>query len=117
MTAPATPERSLDQRMTALRHANEIRTARAQLKRDIRTGRRFASEVLLEPPEYAATMKIAELLLCVPSLGVVKVSSVLRTVGVSPSKTLAGLTVRQRSELVGVVAARRSDRLRTVVPG
>src|ERR1035438_4515095 len=31
----ATPERSLDQRMDALSTANEVRTLRAQLKRDL----------------------------------------------------------------------------------
>ena len=35
----ATPERSLDQRMNALSKANEVRTLRAQLKRDLKARR------------------------------------------------------------------------------
>ena len=35
----AAPERSLVQRMEALERANEIRTRRAQLKRDLKGGR------------------------------------------------------------------------------
>ena len=34
-----TPQRSLDQRMGALERANEIRVKRAQLKRDLKSGR------------------------------------------------------------------------------
>jgi hypothetical protein len=36
------PERTLEQRMTALKGANVIRSARAQLKKDIKAGRRSA---------------------------------------------------------------------------
>ena len=35
----AAPERSLVQRMEALQRANEIRTKRASLKRDLKAGR------------------------------------------------------------------------------
>ena len=37
-TSAAAPERSLDQRMEALKRANDIRTERAQLKRDLKAG-------------------------------------------------------------------------------
>ena len=49
--AVATPERSLTQRMEALTRANEIRTRRAQLKRDLKAGRVSIHDLLLEPPD------------------------------------------------------------------
>ena len=48
----AAPERSLVQRMEALQRANDIRSRRAQLKRDLKAGRQPIHELLLEPPEY-----------------------------------------------------------------
>ncbi len=42
----ATPERSLAQRMEALQRANEIRSHRAQLKRDLKSGRTSIVQLL-----------------------------------------------------------------------
>jgi hypothetical protein len=39
-TTSAVPERSREQRMRALQRANEIRSARAQLKRDLKGGKK-----------------------------------------------------------------------------
>src|SRR5207302_749250 len=45
--AAAAPERSLTQRMDALQRANEIRSRRAQLKRDLKAGRQSIHALLL----------------------------------------------------------------------
>ena len=95
-----TPERSLAQRMAALRRANEVRTLRAQLKKDLAHGRVSVVDVLLEPPEWAETMHVIDLLLAVPKYGRVKVNKVLRQMTISPAKTIGGLSTRQRTELV-----------------
>jgi hypothetical protein len=98
------PDRSLRQRQDALRKANEIRTQRAVLKRDVTARRVSARDVLLEPPEFVETMKVYALLLAVPKAGRVKVDKALRRCGVSPSKTVGGLSERQREELVRLMA-------------
>jgi hypothetical protein len=94
------PERSFDQQMEALRRANEIRSARATLKRDLKAGRTHIHGVLLDPPEYLQNAKVSELLLAVPKYGRVKVNRLLTQCRISPSKTLGGLSERQRQELV-----------------
>jgi len=99
-SAGLTPERSLTQRMDALKRANEIRTQRAQLKRDLKAGRRKIQPLLLDPPEWLQTAKVFDLLLAVPKYGRVKVNRVLTHCRISPSKTLGGLSERQRKELV-----------------
>ena len=76
----AAPERSLVQRMEALQRANEIRTRRAQLKRDLKGGRQSIHDLLLEPPEYVETAKVFDMLLAVPKYGRVKVNKVLQSV-------------------------------------
>jgi hypothetical protein len=97
---PATPERSLNQRMEALARANEVRSARARLKRDLKAGRCSIEELLLAPPEYLQTAKVFDMLLAVPKYGRVKVNKMLLGCRISPSKTIGGLSERQRSELV-----------------
>jgi S13-like protein len=97
------PERSLIQRLDALKRANDIRTRRAQLKRDLKGGRVSIQQLLLNPPEYLETAKVFDMLLAVPKYGRVKANKVLTQCRISPSKTIGGLSERQRSELVAML--------------
>jgi len=97
------PERSLNQRMDALVRANRIRTKRAQLKRDLKAGRLSIHGLLRNPPEYLETAKVFDMLLAVPNYGRVKVNKILVHCRISPSKTIGGLSERQRSELVSLL--------------
>ena len=99
-SAGLAPERSLTQRMDALKRANEIRTQRARLKRDLKGGRAQIHQLLLDPPQYLQTAKVFDLLLAVPKYGRVKVNRILTHCRISPSKTIGGLSERQRNELV-----------------
>src|SRR6266571_5161142 len=98
--ASMAPERSLNQRMDALARANQIRIKRAQLKRDLKAGRLSIHVLLLDPPEYLETAKVFDMLLAVPKYGRVKVNKILSLCKISPSKTVGGLSQRQRAELV-----------------
>ena len=97
------PERSYNQRMEALQRANDIRTRRAQLKRDLKAGRQPIEELLLAPPAYLETAKVFDLLLAVPKYGRVKVNKILAHCRIAPSKTIGGLSERQRSELTSLL--------------
>ena len=102
-TSAAAPERSLDQRMDALRRANDIRTARAKLKKDLKASRASIHAILLDPPEFVLTAKVFDMLLAVPKYGRVKTNRILNQCRISPSKTIGGLSERQRTELVGLL--------------
>ena len=99
-SAGLTPERSLTQRKEALKKANDVRTQRARIKREIKAGQRKVHELLLKPPECLETAKVADLLLTVPKFGRVKTQRALTSCRISPSKTIGGLSERQREELV-----------------
>jgi hypothetical protein len=99
-TSNAAPERSLDQRMEALKRANHIRSKRAQLKRDLKAGKARIQTLLLDPPDYVLTAKVLDMLLAVPKYGRVKTNRILNQCRISPSKTIGGLSERQRAELV-----------------
>lgn len=97
------PPRSLVQRKEALGKANEIRTGRATLKRNLKGGRVKVHDLLLDPPQYIETMKVFDLLLATPKRGKVKVNKLLVQCRISPSKTIGGLSQRQRTELVSML--------------
>jgi hypothetical protein len=107
MTAPSkaqnqAPTRSLDQRMEALRRANDIRVKRAQLKKDLKNGRIQVEDILADPPDFVGTAKVFDMLMAVPKFGRVKAARFLNQCRISQSKTVAGLSERQRDELVSL---------------
>jgi S13-like protein len=96
------PARSLDQRMEALKRANDIRVKRAQLKKDLKAGRVLVEQILGRPPEYVETAKVFDILMAVPKFGRVKAARFLNQCRISQSKTVGGLSERQRAELIGL---------------
>jgi hypothetical protein len=87
--------------MDALRRANEVRALRAQLKRDLKAGTVSIAALLSDPPSCLETAKVFDMLLALPRYGRVKATKTLNSCRISPSKTFAGLSERQRAELAG----------------
>ena len=98
------PLRSLDQRMDALKRANDVRVRRARLKKDLKDGRVRIETILGNPPEYVSTAKVIDILMAVPKFGRVKAARFLNTCRISQSKTVGGLSDRQRAELAAACA-------------
>jgi hypothetical protein len=98
-----TTDRFLAQRMAALGNANEVRTYRANLKRDIKAGRALVHNLLLEPPELIETMKLFDLMLAMPKYGRTKINKILQQCRISPAKRVGELSVRQRTEIVSML--------------
>ena len=110
MVVAVLPDRSLEQRMAALKRGNGYRIARADLKHEVKAlgraeGSMLIAEHLEAPPEWLASMKVYELLKAVPGWGERHVREALRREQVSPVKTVAGLSPRQRRALVFAVEA------------
>jgi hypothetical protein len=96
-TAPA---RSLDQRMEALARANGVRSKRAALKADLKRGRVSIRTILAAPPEYLLTAKVVDVLMSAPKCGRVKSAKIMELCRISQSKTVGGLSDRQRRDLL-----------------
>jgi len=88
-----------------LRRANEIRIGRAQLKKNLASGSVRITDILATPPECAKTQKVHDLLLALPKHGPARVARLLTNCRISPSKTVAGLSERQRDDGVQFIAA------------
>ena len=107
-TSSQTPVRSPSQRMEALQKANAIRSQRAQLKKELKSGELDIVEVFQAPPEFLKTAKVIDLLLVVPKFGRVKAARVLTRCRISQAKTVGGLSERQRTELFETLEKRFS---------
>ena len=90
--------------MEALKRANDIRVRRAQLKKDLKDGSVQIEEVLRQPPTYVETAKVFDILMAVPKFGRVKAARFLNQCRISQSKTVGGLSERQRSELIQLLS-------------
>jgi hypothetical protein len=89
-----------EQQLHALAKANEVRVARAELKRGLASNRVTFASVVLTPPACAETATLSELLLALPGIGPVRSRRVLSRCKIPESKTLGRLSDRQRSELL-----------------
>jgi hypothetical protein len=94
------PQRTSEERRSALEEANRVRFARADAKRDLKDGSLRIYDLLMDPPEELKGAKVEEMLLAVRGMGRVKVTRIMREAGVSRSKTLVGLTHGQRDRLL-----------------
>lgn len=97
--------RQLDPRIVALRQANEVRSSRAKLKRQLREGRVRLDEVLAAPADYLATAEVFDLLVAAPMIGPVKAARLLTRARVSQSKTVGQLSERQRGRLIELLGS------------
>ena len=96
------PGRSREQRLRALEQANEVRRARAKLKRELASGKIELVQILADPPACVRTARIRDVLLVVPKIGSVRAGRILAQCRIAHSKTLGGLTDRQRGELINL---------------
>jgi hypothetical protein len=91
------------QRTSALERANEVRGARAALKRQIAGGQRAVADVILICPDEAVSMPISELLRSQRGWGNVRCSLFLNRVSLREDKPVGSLTERQRSTVASLL--------------
>ena len=102
------PQRTVQERRSALEEANRVRFARAGAKRDLKSGGLDIYELLMDPSEELKGAKVEEMLLAMRGMGRIKVMRVLREAGISNAKTLVGLTHGQRDRLIRVLGCEES---------
>jgi hypothetical protein len=91
------------QHLRALARANEVRLARAEIKRRILDCEITAAEVVLRSPWEVATMPVSELLMCQRFWGLTPCRKLLPTIPLSENKSIGTLTDRQRQALAGAL--------------
>lgn len=93
------------QHMQALRRANAVRLARAELKRRIAEGEISAADVVMSAPWEAESMTISDLLTSQRRWGHTRCRKFLQCVPMSENKTVGSMTDRQRLALAQMLGA------------
>ncbi|HEU4658836.1 MAG TPA: hypothetical protein VFR97_15005 [Capillimicrobium sp.] len=99
------------QHLRALQRANEVRLARAELKRRVADGELTVAEVVLESPWEAESMAIADLLMSQRRWGRTRCRRFLAQVPLSETKTIGSLTERQRRAVAALLSPGGMDRV------
>ncbi|KXP08814.1 integration host factor, actinobacterial type [Tsukamurella pseudospumae] len=100
------PELTPEQRARALANAAAARTARAQLKADLKSGTVTVADVLARAEDpIVGRMKVSALLEALPKVGKIKAGEIMAGVEIAPTRRVAGLGERQRAGLLAALAA------------
>jgi hypothetical protein len=105
------------QHMQALRRANAVRLARAELKRRVADGEISAAEVVMTSPWEAESMTISDLLTSQRRWGHTRCRKFLQCVPMSENKTVGSMTERQRRALAQMLRAASGDTPAASEPG
>jgi hypothetical protein len=108
MNATATIAPASPQYMRALQRANEVRLARAELKRRVATGQVCVADVIVECPWEADSMAVADLLMSQRRWGQTRCRKFLSQIPMSEKKTIGSMTERQRHTLASMLTAVRA---------
>lgn len=100
MTKSNVPNLTTVQRAEALAKAAQARHDRAQLRDDIKAGKVSIADVLEMDNDIAKRMKVSALIESVPGFGVAKTVKLMEELGISESRRVQGLGVRQREQLI-----------------
>jgi hypothetical protein len=96
------------QHLRALARANEVRLARAELKRQVHAGEVSAADVILESAWEAESMTVADLLMAQRRWGHTRCRTFLQRIPMSETKTVGSMTDRQRNAVAQLLAANES---------
>jgi hypothetical protein len=105
MNADATITRA-PQHLRALARANEVRLARAGLKKRVSDGEISVADVVLSTPWEAETMPVLDLLMSQRRWGLTRCRKFLQGIPMSENKTIGSMTDRQRTAVAHMLVTR-----------
>src|SRR5689334_8832502 len=103
MNATATVAPAGPQYMRALERANQVRLARADLKRRVAVAEADVAGVIMDCPWEAESMAVGDLLMSQRRWGQTRCRKFLAQVPMSEKKTIGSMTDRQRRTLVAML--------------
>lgn len=116
MNATATVAPAGPQYMRALERANQVRLARADLKRRVARGEVAVAEVLLDCPWEAESMAVADLLMSQRRWGQTRCRKFLAQIPMSEKKSVGSMTDRQRRTLATMLSSADRGRAWNATP-
>ena len=104
-TAPIAPP----QHIRALTRANQVRLARAELKRGVAFGKVDVARVILYCPWEVESMAVSDLLISQHRWGQTRCHKLLARLPISEKKTVGSMTDRQRHALAAMLSSAEDD--------
>src|SRR5271166_800890 len=115
-TATVAPAGPGPQYMRALERANQVRLARAELKRRVATDEIGVAEVILGCPWEAESMAVGDLLMSQRRWGQTRCRKFLAQIPMSEKKPVGSMTDRQRRTLAAMLRAAERGRAWSATP-
>lgn len=100
----AVPNLSTEERAQALAKAQEMRTKRMELRKELKSGKVSLTEVLKRDDEVVSRMKVKYLLESLPNVGKITAVSIMEEIGINESRRIQGLGKRQKAMLLEKLA-------------
>jgi hypothetical protein len=99
------PQLSDEQRKDALAKAAEARKKRAELKGELKTGKRTLKDVLSKQDDpIVGKMKVSTVLEALPGVGKVRARNIMERLEISATRRVRGLGAKQKEALLGEFA-------------
>lgn len=93
------------ERKAALKKAAEARKKRAQLRKEIKAGRKNLTQVLAQSHDpIVARMKVSTLLQSLPGVGKVRAQKIMTDLRISTTRRVQGLGSKQRERLINEIS-------------
>lgn len=100
----AVPNLSKEERAEALRKAQQMRSKRMELRKELKAGNVTLAEVLERDDEIVTRMKVKYLLESLPNIGKITATAIMEEVGINESRRVQGLGKRQLAMLLEKLA-------------
>ncbi|NMA61025.1 MAG: integration host factor [Firmicutes bacterium] len=95
------PHLSQEEKLEALKKAQEMRSKRAELRVQLKQGNLTLQEVLEQADdEVIGRMRVTYLLQSLPQVGKVTSEKVMKEIGINENRRVQGLGTRQKDELL-----------------
>ncbi|HAN34259.1 MAG: integration host factor [Actinobacteria bacterium] len=94
------PQLTPEQRANALAKAAEARSARAELKNQLKIGSVSLAEALASTDSTVGKLKVVSLLESLPGVGKVKARKIIEDIGIADNRRVQGLGTQQKQALL-----------------
>jgi len=97
----AIPQLSPEERSKALQKAQQIRSKRMEVRKELKAGKLTIEQILAEPEnEIYAKMRVKYLLESLPQIGKITTVKIMDEIGIDEARRVQGLGTRQRAQLL-----------------
>ncbi len=97
----ALPKLSMEEKKKALKKAQEVRSQRAKIRQNLKSGKTTVRELLSDVnDDVIAKMRVVYLLESLPRIGKVKTKKIMSDIGIDETRRIQGLGNRQKQALI-----------------